>query len=108
MAELRDPNKLKKPKRPDLASTLALNLPYRTNIADVAGGYFETSDDEDSRHHARLGEMIKKEPFEESESNVSVLKFSLSKEFFELYYLEKLDSEKFHCFLSLSVRNVHN
>lgn len=72
VAELRDPNKLKKPKRPDLASTLALNLPYRTNIADVAGGYFETSDDEDSRHHARLGEMIKKEPFEESESNFAM------------------------------------
>lgn len=71
VAELRDPNKLKKPKRPDLISqTMAMPLPYRTNPSDLAVGSplgyaYEASDDEDSRHPKFMD--IKREPMEDSE-----------------------------------------
>ena len=50
VAELRDPNKLKKPKRPDLIQAqAALPLPYRNNPADLAinGFPYDTTSDED-------------------------------------------------------------
>merc|ERR1719278_2186150 len=51
VAELRDPNKLKKPKRPDLIQAqAALPLPY------------DTTSDEESDHKSRLMMDIKREP----------------------------------------------
>ena len=65
VAELRDPNKLKKPKRPDLIQAqAALPLPYRNNPADLAinGFPYDTTSDEESDHKSRLMMDIKREP----------------------------------------------
>ena len=77
VAELRDPNKLKKPKRPDLIQQpLALNLQYRHNAADFSEGspggyvtYGENSDDESVDSKSRLGLefKVKQEPTESFE-----------------------------------------
>lgn len=84
VAELRDPNKLKKPKRPDLIQQpLALNLQYRHNAADFSEGspggyvtYGENSDDESVDSKSRLGLefKVKQEPTESFEqTNVNAL-----------------------------------
>jgi len=67
VAELRDPNKLKKPKRPDLIQAqAALPLPYRQNPADLAinGFPYDTTSDEESDHKSRLMMDIKREPLD--------------------------------------------
>ena len=77
MAELRDPTKLKKPKRPELIHT-PMALQYRQNSADLNGtpqGFnpYEPSDEEaDNRQRMFLD--IKKEPYEEDHSSVSFLR----------------------------------
>ena len=76
MAELRDPKKLKKPKRPDLIQLPMAILPYRQNGADFSVGspfslqYPDASDDESSepRNHPKFMD-IKREPFEDPDQS---------------------------------------
>ena len=90
VAELRDPNKLKKPKRPDLIQAqAALPLPYRQNPADLAinGFPYDTTSDEESDHKSRLMMDIKREPLDMiNESMVSnfTKKFKNVKNFVKL------------------------
>ena len=82
MAELRDPNKLKKPKRPDLIAaqqpmTLTLQYLKREASGDYVNGagspgfgnFVDTSDDETDPSRPKFLAMtdIKREPFEDSE-----------------------------------------
>ena len=72
VAELRDPNKLKKPKRPDLIQAQAgLPLPYRQNPADLPNGayLYDNTSDEESDQRSRLMMDIKKEPMDMHDQN---------------------------------------
>ena len=77
VAELRDPTKLKKPKRPELIHP-PTTLQFRQNSADLNGapnfgGQFDAplSDEEAEHSRQRMFLDIKKEPYEEDHSSVS-------------------------------------
>lgn len=76
VAELRDPTKLKKPKRPELIHP-PMTLQFRQNSADINGtptsyAQFDQplSDEEAEHSRQRMFLDIKKEPYEEDHSSV--------------------------------------
>jgi len=86
VAELRDPNKLKKPKRPDLIQQPLGILPYRQNGADFsAGSPFslplpDFSDEESESRQPKFME-IKREPSFEDPDQSNMTSFSSPNEF---------------------------
>jgi len=101
VAELRDPNKLKKPKRPDLIQQPMAVLPYRQNGADYsAGSPFslplpEFSDDESESRQKFM--EIKREPFEDPDQS-TMTSFSSPNEFNkEQMVCDIMDNYRKHC-----------
>jgi len=101
VAELRDPNKLKKPKRPDLIQQPMAVLPYRQNGADYsAGSPFslplpEFSDDESESRQKFM--EIKREPFEDPDQS-TMTSFSSPNEINkEQMVCDIMDNYRKHC-----------
>jgi len=110
VAELRDPNKLKKPKRPDLIQQNMALLPYRQNGADFSAGSpfslplpdFSDDDSVDSKHPKFMD--IKREPSFEDPDQSTMTSFSNPNEFDkERMICNIMDNYQKHCEVLRSV-----